>query len=401
MPDARRHALVIGAGLAGAAACSALAQRGWRITLMDAAAGPALGASNLPVGMLSPHVTRSPTPLSRLSALGVADTLAELRRLVPEGSGWQTCEVDNLGHDPGRWPAALVRPAALVHAWLNESAQFDALTSLWNVQVDRLSFENSGDAQCPAIWRARSAEGQLLAEAPVVIVAAALGSLELLAGHAGTLSSGDLPLRPVQGQMSLAAQDGPALAERPQRNDGVFVPRYHDAGLAPQWPETIWTMGSTYERGATHTDVRVEAHERNARSLHNILPAAADRLRSVLTEGRLKGWAQVRCASLDRLPLVGAAPDTSALRDHMASARGQRTRLQLPGVPRWPGLYLLCAMGSRGLTLAHWCAEQLAMQMAGEACKADADLLTALDPARFALKNARRQGAAPQRTTTS
>ncbi|MDZ4359396.1 MAG: FAD-dependent oxidoreductase, partial [Variovorax sp.] len=97
MSDDRRHALVIGAGLAGAAACSALARRGWRITLVDAAAGPALGASGLPVGMLSPHVTRSPTPLSRLSALGVADTLDELQRLLPQGAGWQACEVDNLG----------------------------------------------------------------------------------------------------------------------------------------------------------------------------------------------------------------------------------------------------------------------------------------------------------------
>ena len=55
-----RHALVIGAGLAGAATCAALARRGWRITLTDAASGPAQAASGLPVGMLSPHVTRAP-----------------------------------------------------------------------------------------------------------------------------------------------------------------------------------------------------------------------------------------------------------------------------------------------------------------------------------------------------
>ncbi|WP_332740583.1 FAD-dependent oxidoreductase [Hydrogenophaga sp.] len=399
MSDARRHALVIGAGLAGAAACSTLARRGWRITLLDAAGGPASGASGLPVGMLSPHVTRSPTPLSRLSALGVTDTLAELRRLVPEGSGWQACEVDNLAHDPGRWPAALVRPSALVQAWLNEATGLDALTCLWSAHVHRLSLDTSRDPSSPAVWQAWDAEGHPLADAPVVIVAAALGSLSLLAGGSGQLSGGDLPLRPVQGQMSLAALEGPALAERPQRNDGVFVPRYQDSGLPPQWPDTIWTMGSTYERGLTHTDVNAEAHERNARSLHAIQPAAADRLRSTLAQGRLLGWAQVRCASLDRLPLVGAAPDTAALRDLMASGRGQRVRVQLADVPRWPGLHLLSAMGSRGLTLAHWCAEQLATQLAGEATPVEQGLLEALDPARFALRNARRQGAAQERAT--
>ncbi|MBE0586606.1 MAG: FAD-dependent oxidoreductase, partial [Hydrogenophaga sp.] len=76
-------ALVIGAGLAGAASCVALARRGWRLTLLDAANGPSLGASALPVGMLSPHVTRAPTPLSRLCALGVSDMRAQLERLVP------------------------------------------------------------------------------------------------------------------------------------------------------------------------------------------------------------------------------------------------------------------------------------------------------------------------------
>lgn len=398
MPDARRHALVIGAGLAGAAACSALARRGWRITLVDAAEGPALGASSLPVGMLSPHVTRSPTPLSRLSALGVADTLTELRRLVPEGSGWQACEVDNLGHDPGRWPAALVRPSALVRAWLNEAMNLGSLTCIWSAPVHRLRLATSLDLPSTRIWQACTANGQTLAEAQVVIVAAALGSVQLLTHGEGPVSIDDLPLRPVQGQMSLAALEGPPLAERPQRNDGVFVPRYEDTGLAPLWPETVWTMGSTYERGATHTQVCVEAHERNARNLQTMNGMAADRLRQDLSQGRLKGWAQVRCASLDRLPLVGAAPDTLALQDLMSSRRGQ-PRVQLPDVPRWPGLHLLCAMGSRGLTLAHWCAEQLAMQLAGEISGADPALLEALDPARFALKHARRRSAARQRPT--
>lgn len=389
MSDARRHALVIGAGLAGAAICSALARRGWHITLVDAAEGPALGASSLPVGMLSPHVTRSPTPLSRLSTLGVANTLAELRRLVPQGAGWQACEVDNLGHDPGRWPAALVRPAALVHAWLEETRSLTSLDCHWNLPIAQLQPVQHGDAVTPVMWQARNARGQRVAQAPVVVVAAALGSLDLLLdGHTG-LTHDDLPLRPVKGQMSLAALEGPALADRPQRNEGVFVPRYEDMGLAPRWPTTIWTMGSTYERGLSDTRVTTEAHERNARSLQAMHPAAAQRLRNALGNDGLDGWAQVRCASLDRLPLVGAAPDTRALTLLRAA---QRSRVQLADVPRWPGLHLLSAMGSRGLTLAPWCAEQLAAQLSGEPASADADLLESLDPARFALKNARRQG---------
>jgi tRNA 5-methylaminomethyl-2-thiouridine biosynthesis bifunctional protein len=397
MPDDRRHALVIGAGLAGAAATSALALRGWRVTLLDAASGPAQGASGLPVGMLSPHVTRTPTPLSRLSALGVAHTLAELRRLVPQGAGWQVCEVDNLGHDPGRWPATLVRPAALVNAWLREAQALGALTRHWNTSVQRLSRMRDNDPA--ARWQAWDAQGRCVGEAPTVVVAAALGSVALLTGHASPMAIDDLPLNPVKGQMSLGPQLGEPFAERPQRNDGVFVPRYQDEGLQPTWPGAIWAMGSTFERGVANTTVSTEGHERNARSLESIAPVAAQYLRSELSQGTLLGWSQVRCASLDRLPLVGAAPDAQALRHQLETGRAQRRRVSLADVPRWPGLHLLCAMGSRGITLAPWCAEQLAVQINREPSPVDQTLMAALDPARFAIKNARRQGGAQALST--
>lgn len=383
----KRHALVIGAGLAGAAVCAALARRGWRLTLVDAATGPAQGASALPVGMLSPHVTRAPTPLSRLSALGVASTLAELQRLVPQGQGWQACEVDNRGHDPGRWPAALVRPSALVQAWLDEAARAGPLQTRWNAPVHQLVRSDGG-------WQALGPDGHPVAEAPTVVVASAFGSQALIAEASGLMDPDVLPLRPVKGQMSLAAAEGAPLAMRPQRGNGVFVPLYEDSGLPPHWPARLWAMGSTYERGENSTGLSDFAHERNAVSLEGLYPPAAQGLREALVQNRLLGWAQVRCASLDRLPLVGALPDGAALQDLMAQAGARRGRVPLTDTPRLPGLYMLSALGSRGLTLAHWCANRLAAQMEGESTSDDdADLLQAIDPARFAWKQARKQRA--------
>lgn len=385
---ATRHALVLGAGLAGAACCVALARRGWRVSLIDQAPGPALGASALPVGMLSPHVTRAPTPLSRLCALGVTDALEQLERLVPQGEGWRATEVDNLGHDPGRWPAALVRPAALVAAWLAEASGLGLLDTRWSTAVDRLDRVNDR-------WRAMDSSGQVVGEAPTVVVACAYGALALLQDRHG-LDFSTLPLRPVQGQLTLAALEQAPLAPRPMRNNGVFVPAYEDAGLPPQWPARIWAMGSTYERGQTDTSVRRDAHERNAASLEDMHAQAAHELRACAERGTLLGWAQVRCASLDRLPLVGAAPDRPALAALMQSAGHRRGRVPVADTPRLPGLFLLTALGSRGLTLAHWCANALAAQMSDQASplpENDRDLERALDPARFAWKLARRQGA--------
>jgi tRNA 5-methylaminomethyl-2-thiouridine biosynthesis bifunctional protein len=120
-------------------------------------------------------------------------------------------------------------------------------------------------------------------------------------------------------------------------------------------------------------------------------------LRDDLTEGRLMGWAQVRCASLDRLPLVGAVPDLDAMQRWMDTAGTRRGHMPLEDTPRQPGLYLLTALGSRGLSLAHWCATMLAQQIdktTPSTLAAEPDLIRVLDPARFAWKLARRQPAA-------
>lgn len=386
MTDPQRHAAVVGAGLAGAALAHALVARGWRVELIDAAPGPAQGASSLPVGMLSPHVTRAPTPLSRLTALGVPATRAELETRVPQGAGWQACEVHNHGHDQGRWPAALVRPASLVQAWIAAAEATGRLTTHWNSPIARLARATSADSG----WALLDAGGHALSQTPVVAVTGAIGSLSLLAS-AG-LPPDWLPLRPVQGQMSLAAIDSPALADGPQRDNGVFVPSYRDSGLAPEWPAAIWSMGSTYERGATHTDVRDGAHHRNLESLRALHPAGADAFERAWQEGRLLGWAQVRCASLDRLPLCGALPDAAALQAERARPERRRWRPGPTDTPRLPGLFTLCALGSRGLTLAAWCAQRLAEHMDGAGVQADADLWAAIDPARFAWRQTRRAG---------
>lgn len=381
---ADRHTLVIGAGLTGSALCAALTRRGWTVTLLDAASGPAKGASGLPVGMLSEHVTRAPTPLSRLSALGVPDMRAELERLIPPGEGWQHSEVDNLGHNPGRWPATLVTPATVVRAWLSEASATGRLHALWNASVHRLRFV-SGQ------WQALDPASLPLAQAPTTVVAAAHGSHELLL-QSLELHPDSLPLRPVQGQLSYAEQSGHALMPRPQRNNGVFVPLYEYKTQPPGSPSRLWAMGSTYERGMTHCHVTQEAHERNLDSLQTLCAEAAQQGRQALARGELLGWAQVRCASLDRLPLMGAMPHPAKLDALAAETGNRRSRLPLAAVPRWPGLFTLCALGSRGLTLSHWCAEQLARQIDGEAPDVppeDLDLINALDPARYSWKRLR------------
>ena len=129
-----------------------------------------------------------------------------------------------------------------------------------------------------------------------------------------------------------------------------------------------------------------DAQLRDADHRHNL--AALRRLTGWAAEvspGGLQGRVGWRLQSADRLPLlgpvpaaVGEAPDTG------------RHRLDTPRhVPRQPGLYVLTALGSRGITQAALAGEVLAAWLGGDPVPAPASLLDALDPARFAARAAR------------
>lgn len=372
------HAMVVGAGLAGAALCASLTERGWQVDLLDQHDGPAQGASALPVGLLSEHVTASETVLSELSRSGMALHLRELQQRVPLGAGWQPTWVSNLRSPASATgeaiPAAMVRPSALVHAWLAQAQATGLLRTHWGAAVDRLQ----PGTQPPTHWQALDAEGRVLAQAPHVVVTAAFGSASLLAPHMAHLDMAQ-PLRPVKGQLTYAPLTAPPFAPHPLRDHGVYVPCYEDSAH-PTAPR-LWTMGSTYERGLNHRHTTAAAQERNAASLRAMLPLAHDHLRQQQAAGELLDWAEVRCASLDRLPLVGPVP---------ATAPWPTPSSQLGTLARVPGLWTLCALGSRGLTLSKLAAELLVARLLGEPLPMDKRHADALDPARFALKAVRK-----------
>src|SRR5437879_8729196 len=62
----RRNALVIGAGLAGAAICERLCARGWQVRLMERHAIPAQEASGNHAGSFHPLVTPDDSVFARL-----------------------------------------------------------------------------------------------------------------------------------------------------------------------------------------------------------------------------------------------------------------------------------------------------------------------------------------------
>ncbi len=400
--------IVIGGGIAGAATAASLARRGWQVTVLDQAPEPAAGASALPAGVFAPHVSPDDSVLSRLSRSGIRTTLEQARWLLSEGVDWDPCGVlehrtdGTPGLSPGWWdgpgaawsepapPAALaasqlppdatacwhhqagwVRPARLATALLAQSG----IRWQGGCQVAQLRRTDPPAADghlATTVWQALDAQGQVLAEAPTVVIAAGAGSPELLHHR--------WPLQPVRGLVSWGAHAGAAapLLPFPANGNGNLVPRFPlggDAGGRQGWG---WVMGSTFERDVqalppSAADIRA-AHATNWGKLQGLLPGIAPRLEPLFAQAlqspapqpapgdpaALHTWAAVRCTAPDRLPIVGPVDPANL-----------------------PGLWVSTAMGARGLTLALLCGELLAARLQGEPLPIDARLAKALGTERL------------------
>ncbi|WP_186510788.1 FAD-dependent 5-carboxymethylaminomethyl-2-thiouridine(34) oxidoreductase MnmC [Caenimonas sedimenti] len=361
--------VVIGAGLAGAAAAASLARRGWNVRVLDAAAEPAAGASALPVGLMAVHTSIDDNLLSRLTRCGARITLQQAALLLAEGRDWAPCGVlerqedtalpteplanpglrawttpatdaqkaaGGLSADAGAWwheRSAWIRPAALVRAWLAQPG----VTFHGGRTVEHVEQTGAG-------WRVTDAQGRPLAEAALVVLAAGLASAQWLRG--------EIVLRPVRGQVSYGpVPAGVAdLAPFPINGNGHFVPR------VPTAEGPIWLTGSSYGRGDADVSPRMADRLDNLRRLSELAPRAAEVLAPRFDTDAVRDWSGVRCVARDRRPLLGEVRS---------------------------GLWVSTAMGSRGLTFAALCGELLAARLHGEPWPLSRRLAQALDVGRL------------------
>ncbi|MDR5737099.1 bifunctional tRNA (5-methylaminomethyl-2-thiouridine)(34)-methyltransferase MnmD/FAD-dependent 5-carboxymethylaminomethyl-2-thiouridine(34) oxidoreductase MnmC [Caballeronia sp. LZ016] len=387
-----REAIVIGAGLAGCAMTSALASRGWRVTLIDRHASPALDASGNPAGVFHPIVWRDDSIAARLTRAGFLHALRrwpaleaaghDLQRSVagllqiadtPEDADALAAAIERFGY-PREYVTAMTRdaasraagvdvarggwffphggsisPAAVCAAQL--AAAGDALTARMNTEVARIEQDGRG-------WQAFDAGGALIAKAPVVVLANARDAARLAGLHGE-------PTRGVRGQLSILGASPLDALRVPVIGDGYAVPLGNGRTL----------IGATYDIDDTDPHMRDAGHRENIERVGRMLPALRDVSAS-------QGRVAFRCVTSDRMPMIGQlADETAARRD------AQRLSGAWPlDLARVEGLYGAFAFGSRGLVWAALAAELIASQIGGEPWPIERELAEAIDPARFLLR---------------
>jgi tRNA 5-methylaminomethyl-2-thiouridine biosynthesis bifunctional protein len=387
-----KRAVVIGAGLAGSAACARLCARGWDVTLVERHAAPAMEASGNLAGIFMPLLSRDdniPTRLTRaayLYALRYWDTLGGIGATI-EGAA---CGVLQLARDPdhaivqralasetayppqfAQWLERQDAEALLGHpapdggwlfgqgGWARPRSVCDAMLAACGARLTRIFDSGSVTLErTGATWVVNNARGTTIASAATVILANGPGARML--AQAATL-----PLAAVRGQVThIDAASAPALP----------LVLCREAYITPP-SRGVCSFGASYDLDADPL-LRASSQAANLANIRDLLQDA-----SIGIDAPLAGRVGFRCVAPDRLPLVGRLPDVDAA--------GGRERLR--DVPRHPGLYGLLGYASRGLIWAPLAAELLAAQLDGEPLPLPASLVDALDPARFVLRSRRMQ----------
>lgn len=389
-----QEAIVLGAGLAGAACALALADQGLAVTVIDALPQAAGASSGNPAGLFHGTLNPDDGPHARFNRAAALATQTLLKRLglpcVQQGLlrlelARNPAQMQHDAHGlPPAYVQALAAPEAsalagipLTHpAWhylgggaLAPRAYVAAMLGASGAAL-RLGTPVAALRQGGPAWQLLNADGAVLAETRLLVLAGGHAQRALLASLAPTLAA---ELVTQRGQISRVAP-APAHLSTALAGDGYAI----DAG-----PEGFW-CGATTQDGDLDPQLRAADHADNLTRLARLLGRPVDT--SAATEGRV-GW---RLLTADRLPLIGGLADPA----HRPAQRADQVRFHA----RLPGLVLCTGLGSRGISWAALAGQVAAARALGTPCPIEADLLDAVDPVRYVARAERTLAPTPHET---
>ena len=382
--NARRTALVIGAGLAGTAVATSLAQRGWGVTVLERNTLPAQGASGNLAAVLSPMLSKDDGLAARLSRTSFLRLLEELRSLdaIKFPNLWAGCGKLQLARSEKeeahfqelaqhhRYPESHVRYLTREHAgselghavyaggllfpeggWVAPAILCEIrLTQSPGVQL-RSGCGVLEIVQTNEGWSAKGANGATLGTAGVLILANAFEAAQFA-------PASFLHMKKVRGQVTHLPQGSIPAIKRVVGREGYLTPSISG----------IHSLGATYDFNDDRNEPDLAGHSANLARLPELLAGFNTPIAIQPSSGRV-GF---RSLTADRLPMIGAMPDFAK------SGSSATSKMHYIS-----GLYTALGMGSRGLLWSTCAGEILAAQLSGEPAPVETDLLEAVDPARF------------------
>lgn len=393
---------ILGGGVASALLALSLLRRGYLVTLYCADTRPALGASGNRQGALYPLLNGRHDALEQFFAQAFTFARRQYTQFANDNIAFDHdwCGVAQLGYDEksqgkidniiaADWPPALAtaldeeaftQQAGLpcghggvrypLGGWLCPAeltakaialAQTLGLAVYYQHQVTQLTPTTTQG------WQLHFAQQTPREHATLVLAnGAAITAFS---------QSEKLPVYAVSGQVSHI----PTTASLSTLKQVLC----YDGYLTPVNPHNQHhCIGASYHRGEQQAIYRDQDQQQNRQRLLDCLTKVDWPQEVDVSDGEARNG--VRCATRDHLPMVGAVPDYDRLLADYADLPQQRQRgTAIAPTPVHANLFLLGALGSRGLSSAPLAAEILAAQIAGEPQPLDAETLAALNPDRM------------------
>lgn len=394
--SSQQRAIVIGAGLAGAAVAYSLAKRGWHVDIFDQHPETGGGASGLPAGLFATHVSPDNNVLSKITRDGVRATVQRAASLLRMGQDWNLSHLVEHRYSGKRelpkddaWPAAGLdwstdaqarhkelaglRPEtqALWHpvaGWIQPQALVKA--QLAHPQINcHFGIKISKLVRHISTWQLFDEHNQALASSNLVVIASAHECQDLL----NSVSVNELPevgqvplipITPLRGQVTYGAMTllnqtlKAKLPTFPVNGHGSYIGNV--PSLQSNQPVPYWIIGSSFQRFDFDTEARSEDQLSNLKQWAELMPAWHDEILDSVDVTQAKAWAGIRAALPDRLPAVGAFQN-----------------------PSFEGLQVCTGMGARGISWSVLCGELLAAQLNQEPLPMAASLAKLMAASRF------------------
>lgn len=388
IPSYKSHdtqAIVIGGGIAGCSTAYHLAQKGWRVTLIEREETVAQGASGNRAGVVMPLVASPKDVVGQFYLAAYAYALWQLQEIGQDiwhpcgvlqleterrykealhhpatDAGWMqhvtAGEASGLAGIPlrqgglffpqGGW----VDPAKLCHRYL--SAFPEKITTLFHTEA--MSLQKEGEE-----WQVKDKEGKVIASAPIVVVANAAEAKTLFPW---------LGLRKIRGQVTYVHASTESIKLKTVLSkEGYITPA----------TQGIHTVGATFLPDDEEKALRQEEHAENLRNMEPFGISLTE------VEGGRVGF---RAGSPDRRPMLGCVPDVAQFRQDYADIRAGKHHTYYPAGSYLPGLYMNVGHGSRGLVSAPMAGEMIASLVINAPLPLERKLADALNPCRFVVR---------------
>ncbi len=365
-----RHAVVVGAGIAGAGVAYALSLRGWRVQVLDVPQRRQQEHGGHLAAALTPMVTRDDDIRARLSRAGILRAQARWSH-VSEDMLWR-CGALQLQRVSGRivnlegvlaglsfppeWvrfveaseaseiagltlsrgglyfpTAARIRPERLIDALLGAPG------------IERLGAQVERVERVNGLWRVLDARGEVCAEAPQLILASAFETQSILIRSELLEPSSRLAaMHALGGEITLLPDH--AVAGGPRcivSGDGYILPAL----------EGYCVVGSSYIHGAQRMAASAAGTKSNLDRASGLLGSFPlyESLNSP-QDMDLSGWAGWRAVLPGRLPAIGPFASTK-------------------------GLWVASGLASRGLTWSSLAGDLIAAALNGEPLPLERDIM--------------------------